>query len=76
MFQTTNQGMSLAMMLAYGNQTRQWKIPYQWRFLARKFTDKWSIFRQTMFDYRRVDMRVDMIVDNNTHVQMTKNEHE
>ena len=31
-----------------------WKIPYQWRIIARKITDKWSIFQQAMFDYGRV----------------------
>ena len=30
-----------------------WKIPYKWRFLARKIADKWSIFQQAMFDYQR-----------------------
>ena len=26
----------------------------EWRFLARKITDNWSILQHTMFDYRRV----------------------
>ena len=39
-----------------GNQTWQWKIPYEWRFLARKILDKWSIFRHAMFDDRRAIM--------------------
>ena len=30
-----------------------WKIPYN-RGFDRKMTDKWSIFQQAMFDYRRV----------------------
>ena len=31
------------------------KSPYQWRFLARKITDKSSMFQQAMFDYQRVN---------------------
>ena len=26
----------------------------EWRFIARKITDQWSIFQHAMFDYRRV----------------------
>ena len=32
-----------------------WKIPRtEWRFLARKITDKWSIVQHAMFDCRMV----------------------
>ena len=37
-----------------GNQTWQWTIHYEWRFIARKITYKWSILQQAMFDYWRV----------------------
>ena len=33
-----------------GNHTWQWKIPHEWRFIARKITDTWSILQQAMFD--------------------------
>ena len=41
---------SFIIIIPSGNQTWQWKIPYTWKFLARKVTDKWSIFQQDMFD--------------------------
>ena len=31
---------------------------FRWRFLARKIIDQWSIFQQTMFDYRRVPQQL------------------
>ena len=44
---------AMALDLPSGIIKDGWKIPCKWRFLARKISDKWSIFQHAMLDYRR-----------------------
>ena len=34
----------------------------EWRFLARKSTDKWSIFQHAMFDYQRLKLDIHIYI--------------